>query len=133
MTDNFITIAITAPGDILYEVNRIVSLLDSGKVDILHIRKPDWDISRTRDLIYRIPECLRNRLKIHDHFILADEFKLRGIHLNSRNPDPDGFSGYVSCSCHSLEQLSDYRHYEYMTLSLFLIRYPKPDIRENLI
>lgn len=117
MNDSFITIAITSPHKIEDEGNRIIRLLDSGEADIVHIRKPGWDILQTRLLISKIPLRLRSRLKIHDHFSLADELKLGGIHLNSRNPDPGDYSGNISRSCHSIEQLDDFRHYEYMTLS----------------
>lgn len=42
-----------------------------------------------------------------------------GIHLNSRNPkEPHDYSGHVSCTCHSIEELNNKKHfYDYLFMS----------------
>lgn len=110
-------IAITAPDEIRNEAERISDILYAGEADFMHIRKPSWDISRIRKLILEIPAGLRTRLKIHSHFRLADELGLGGVHLNSRNPIAPAGAGSVSISFHSIEQLADSNHYDYVTLS----------------
>lgn len=41
-------------------------------------------------------------------FYLKEEYKLKGIHLNGRNPNlPEGYKGHVSCSCHSLDEVKE--------------------------
>lgn len=129
MTAHFNIIAITTPFAILNEGRRISAILRDGKADIVHIRKPDWNIQQMRRLISEIPEELRSRLKIHSHFSLANEMGLGGVHLNSRNPKaPDGISN-ISISFHSVEQLADAEHYDYVTLSPVFDSISKPGYR----
>lgn len=56
---------------------------------------------------------------MHDHFYLKEEFNLKGIHLNSRNPKaPEGYKGHLSRSLHSLDELRNERKdYDYVFLS----------------
>lgn len=126
MSANFKIIAITAPDTIPCEATRITAILRNGEADTVHIRKPDWDISSMRRLICAIPGELHARLRLHSHFELAGEFSLGGIHLNSRNPvAPEGISN-ISISFHSVEQLADAAHYEYVTLSPVFDSISKP-------
>lgn len=115
--NGFLTIAITHPGDFEGESFRIAEILESGKADFVHIRKPSWDLTRTRNLLKSIPERFHPRLRIHDHFSLTDEFALAGVHLNSRNPLPPRNAVSVSRSCHEIEQLTASGHFFYETLS----------------
>lgn len=114
-------IAITAPGVYDREPERITSLLRSGEADYVHIRKPEWSEERVEKLILSIPEDLHHLLKLHDHHVLAEKYRLGGIHLNSRNPEiPESLKrkGFeVSKSCHSIKELIDIQEYDYVTLS----------------
>ncbi len=74
----------------------------------LHLRKPDADESEVRHYIESIEPCYRNRIVIHSHFHLVNEYGLKGIHLKS-TMIPD-FKNYVdvkhiSVSCHSFEEI----------------------------
>ena len=42
-----------------------------------------------------------------------------GIHLNTRNPnEPHDYSGHVSCTCHSVEEVKSKKHfYDYVFMS----------------
>ena len=42
-----------------------------------------------------------------------------GIHLNARNPkEPHDYAGHVSCSCHSVEEVKNKKHfYDYVFMS----------------
>lgn len=115
--NGFLSIAITPPEDFAGEAGRISDLLESGEADYVHIRKPFWDINKTRELIRAIPDHLHPKLRIHDHFSLTDEFSLGGVHLNSRNPLPPLKEVSVTRSCHGIEQLTGSEHYFYETLS----------------
>lgn len=43
-------------------------------------------------------------------FLSEKEYNLKGIHLNRRNPEPPAcYSGHISCSCHSLEEVKQYK------------------------
>lgn len=117
MVKDFITIVITAPGEVSDEAARISELLSSGKADFVHIRKPDSSLRDVRNLIEEIPQPLRSRLRLHGHFALLDEFSLAGAHLNSRCPDAPYNARSITRSCHSLSELHDLERYEYVTLS----------------
>lgn len=112
-------IVITKPEFFEGEAEQIVQLLDSGKADLVHIRKPQ-QLGKLEKLVKSLPARLYGRLVLHDGHQLAIKYGLRGVHLNSRHPQPpDGFKGAVSISCHSLKELAECRKqpYAYMSLS----------------
>ena len=107
-------VIVTEPGFVKDEAGKIVGLLESGMIERVHIRKPLWSADAMRLLLNLIPADLHPLLSLHDHHGLASELNIGGIHLNSRNPSvPEGFSGIVSRSCHSIAELQgapcDYR------------------------
>ena len=128
-------IVITRPDFFEGEAEKIAQLLQSGRADLIHIRKPLVSLAdsarglelaelagleRLERLIQALPARLYSRLVLHDHHSLAIKYGLRGVHLNSRNPEPPaGWSGAVSISCHTLSELSECRRkpYAYMSLS----------------
>lgn len=112
------TIVITSPGEVQNEAWRIVRILTGGAADIVHIRKPDWDKRRVRDLLTEIPVELHPQLRLHDNFDLLDTFPaIGGVHLNSRNPHAPQGARCVSRSCHTLAELKEYRDCDYLFLS----------------
>lgn len=118
ITDHFLKIAFTLPDFCPDEAERICRMLESEGYDFVHIRKPDWDIDRMRDLLGKIPSGLLHRIRIHSCFSLLEEFPGMGVHLNHRYPDPPrcGASA-MTRSMHSLEELSMAGCYDYVTLS----------------
>ena len=114
------TIVITQPDFFDGEVERIVQLLHRGDVDLIHIRKPSATKEAVEALIKQIPQSLYDRLVLHDFHSLAVDYHLHGIHLNSRNPQPlKGWTGSVSISCHTLDELKQCQKasFNYMSLS----------------
>ena len=98
-------IVITSPDFLPGEAFFIDKLFSCG-LDLLHLRKPGAPIEACRNLLNEIPKRWHNRIVTHEHFALASEYGLHGIHLNRRNPiAPDGYTGSISCSCHSLEEV----------------------------
>ena len=98
-------IVITTPNFIKGEESVIPHLLQLG-VDIVHIRKPSATREQLALLLDSLPKWCCDRLVVHDCLELANEYHLRGIHLNRRNHTiPDNFSGSLSMSCHSLEEV----------------------------
>lgn len=98
---------------------RMINRKLARNVDFLHLRKPGSTIDECRHLLSAINPRFLNRIVTHDHFELATEFGLHGVHLNGRNPlPPDGWKGSVSCSCHTLEEVAQRkRDYDYVSLS----------------
>lgn len=98
--------------------SRILSLLFQKGMKRLHLRKPQSNTNELRMLLEAIPSEYHSRIVLHDHFELALEYQLAGIHLNSRNHTiPDGFKGSISRSCHSLEEVQENRELDYVFLS----------------
>ena len=98
-------ILITTPTYFVEEDQILTALFEEG-LDILHLRKPQTSPVYAERLLTLIPEKYHKRIVVHDNFYLKEEYKLKGIHLNSRNPDiPDNYSGHVSASCHSIEEI----------------------------
>ena len=110
---------ITLPWFFVGEAARIVAFLQRREVDYVHIRKPEARWEDMEKLVESIPQACRNRIVLHDHFPLAEKYRLFGIHLNRRNPEvPRGWKGSVSRSCHSLEEVVRWKdRCDYVTLS----------------
>lgn len=98
-------IVITSPDFISGEATFIDRLFSEG-LDLLHLRKPDAPLEAYKQLLFQISKQWHSRIVLHEHFVLAEEFGLHGIHLNRRcSQVPDSFRGSVSCSCHTLEEV----------------------------
>ena len=95
-----------------------------GKYDFtFHLRKPGLTESETEEIILQINSNFHNRIVLHDHFPLAAKYRLKGVHLNSRNPEANFKGEYwshcsISRSCHSLEEVAANKDScNYVTLS----------------
>ena len=98
-------ITITSPEFLSGEAIFIDKLFLQG-LDLLHIRKPDAPLEAYKRLLLQIPKQWYSRIVLHEHFALAEEFGLHGIHLNRRcSQVPNSFHRSISCSCHSLEEV----------------------------
>ena len=102
-------ITITQPAFFEGEAEAITSLFEAG-LEILHLRKPGASYEDMEQLLNRLPPEYLKRIVTHEHFQLASFRNLKGIHLNGRNPTaPAGFTGHISRSCHSLEEVTKYK------------------------
>lgn len=102
-------IVITTPHFFEGEAAAITSLFHAG-LEILHLRKPDASVEEIEQLLHQLPAQYRERIVIHEHFQLAITYGLKGIHLNRRNSQaPVGYTGHISCSCHSFEEVVQYK------------------------
>ena len=111
-------IVVTTPTFFVEEDKIITALFEEG-LDILHLRKPETPAMYSERLLTLIPEKYHRRIVTHEHFYLKEEFNLMGIHLNARNPsEPHDYAGHVSCSCHSVEEVKNRKHfYDYVFMS----------------
>ncbi|MDR0814119.1 MAG: thiamine phosphate synthase [Bacteroidales bacterium] len=84
----------------------IINLLFHAGMDNFHLRKPAYSKEILQNMLWDIEPAYHSRIVLHDHFELAKQFSLAGVHLNSRNPvcPPDAVA--VSCGCHSLACLN---------------------------
>lgn len=111
-------ILMTTPYFFVEEHQIINALFDEG-LEILHLRKPSTEPVYSERLLTLISESYRKKIVVHDHFYLKNEYGLRGIHLNHRNPElPPKYKGHISCSCHTAEEVMAHkRSCDYVFLS----------------
>ena len=111
-------ILMTRP-EFFVEEHQILTVLFEEGLDTLHLRKPNTEPVYSERLISLIPEVYRRNIVVHDHFYLKNEYGLKGIHLNQRNPElPTNYKGHISCSCHTEEELkacSTFCDYEFLS------------------
>ncbi|NDV84036.1 thiamine phosphate synthase [Bacteroides sp. 51] len=95
-----------------------INRLFSEGLETLHLRKPHSSLEDLRLLLMDIDVAHHQRIVLHDHFRLAEEFNLKGVHLNRRNPTPPAKRGLsMSKSCHTWSELEDSEAYNYVFLS----------------
>lgn len=121
------------PPTYFVEENKIITDLFEEGLDILHLRKPDTAPMYAERLLTLIPEQYHKRIVVHGHFYLKEEYKLKGIHLNSRNPNlPEKYKGHISRSCHSLEEVTAHKKQcDYVFLSPVFDSISKKDYHAN--
>ena len=114
----FHIVVITPPQFLPGEAEALAGLLGGLDCCRVHLRKPGSAELQMRGLVEALPEEFRPRITLQDHLCLAPEYGLGGVHPTSRFPDvPEGWSGFVSRSCHSLEELAACRDADYLFLS----------------
>lgn len=111
-----ITPAYTRKNEHLY----IARVLDAGW-DWVHLRHPYLSEEELRKIIDTINPIYYPKIKLHSYPHLVEEYKLGGVHLNSRMPaaniDAQRYS--ISRSCHSISEVLSANNYgfDYVTLS----------------
>lgn len=96
-------IIISNPTAITDEQTIIKQLFDEG-LEVFHVRKKEFSENEMRTFIEQIPEKYFNRIVLHSHYNLVEEYKLKGVHV------PIGFmndnsNGTLSISFHLLEEI----------------------------
>jgi thiamine-phosphate pyrophosphorylase len=121
-------ILVTAPTYFVEEDKIVTALFEEG-LDILHLRKPDTPPMYAERLLTLIPEQYHKRIVVHGHFYLKEEYNLKGIHLNDRNPEaPERYKGHLSCSCHTFDEVRRRKSaFDYVFLDHVFEPAPTPD------
>ena len=114
-------IVITPPDIIQNEVHLWEALFSVG-LERLHVRKPQATLAELKAMLNCLPIKYHSHLVLHQHFQLANEFNLGGLHLKSAiqaakmNVDCSNLS--LSKSCHTpLEVLNNFKKHDYVFLS----------------
>lgn len=117
MADARHLIAITPEQPVADEGCKIEALLRAGWYRV-HLRHPDASRVEMRDIIESVSQRYHDRLVLHGHFDLTCDFSLGGLHLNHRCPAaPALYSGQLSRSCHSIDEIAGADSMSYVTLS----------------
>jgi thiamine-phosphate pyrophosphorylase len=64
----------------------VLNLLFCEGLTCFHLRKADYSVRQMRTYIERIAEPFRERVVLHSHFELIDEYGLRGAHFTKKDP-----------------------------------------------
>ena len=119
-------IAFTMPAPAPDEARRIAMLIDDGW-DYVHLRHPGLSLADAASILSDIPAGMTGRIIMHDHFDLARDFNIAALQLNSRNPStPEWYTGAVTASCHSIEEVMRRGAMKYVTLSPVFDSISKP-------
>lgn len=117
MNSEFHIVIITSPRFLPCEAEALGLLLD-GLDCRVHLRKPGCTETQMRGLLDSLPRRFMSRLTLQDHLRLAREYGVGGVHPTSRFPEiPEGWTGLVSRSCHSPEEVRACRDADYVFLS----------------
>lgn len=122
-------IVITNPTAVANEISIIHSLFAEG-LTLLHIRKPDYSERALKQFLTAIGLEVANRLVLHSHHHLANEYSINRFHLSKkqRNTSLIKSGGIYSASTHSLEEFNDLnQNFQYAFLSPIYKSISKPD------
>ena len=115
--------------DFFIEEDKIIKALFEEGLDLMHLRKPGSEPIYSERLLTLLPDEWHNRVIVHQHFYLKEEFQLRGIHLSPQNPTPPrNYHGHLSRSLHSIEELRTLREgmdYVFLSPVFDSITYPE--------
>ncbi len=88
------------------EENTILSALFDEGMTNLHLFKPGSSPLYAERLLTLLPEDHYNKITVHDHYYLKNEYGLAGIHLDDATADtPAGYRGNVTRTCSDLTML----------------------------
>ena len=68
----------------------LVTLFEEG-MDNLHLYKPLTSPVYSERLLSLIPEDFYNKITVHDHFYLKEEYRLNGIHIDTPTLTPQPY------------------------------------------
>lgn len=90
------------------EEDKILGILFDEGMDNLHLYKPDSSPIYCERLLSLISDDYYNKITVHDHFYLKDEYGLAGIHIDSRQLVPPlGYKGRIGRTCTDLTNLRE--------------------------
>lgn len=88
------------------EEDKILTTLFEEGMENLHLYKPGAEPVYSERLLTLLSEDYYKKITVHDHFYLREEFRLKGIHLNTPDAEiPYGYRGNISCTCHAVSDL----------------------------
>lgn len=100
-------IIMTKPTFFVEEDKILASLFDEG-MENLHLYKPGAAPMYSERLLTLLPEDYYDRITVHEHFYLKEEYRLRGIHLDDVSADaPYKYKGRISRTCRTIEELKE--------------------------
>lgn len=107
-----------------YEQELLVLLFNYG-LDIFHLRKRNYTENEIRQYLDKIPVVYHNRIVLHSHFHLIQEYNLKGAHFTKLDPveSVNGIIdisslGHISFSVHSIQEIKKLQYqFDYLFFS----------------
>lgn len=100
-------IVMTKPTFFVEEDKILANLFEEG-LDNLHLYKPGASPMYSERLLTLLGEDYHNKITVHGHFYLKEEYRLRGIHIDDAHTEPPtGYKGNISRTCHQIEELKE--------------------------
>ena len=110
-------IVITKPTFFVEEDKILADLFEEG-LENLHLDKPGASPMYSERLLTLLGENYHDKITVHSHFYLKEEYRLRGIHIDDAFTEPPaGYKGNISRTCHSISELKEAKkHSSYVFL-----------------
>ncbi|WP_033148850.1 thiamine phosphate synthase [Prevotella sp. P6B1] len=100
-------IVMTKPTFFVEEDKILADLFEEG-LENLHLYKPGASPMYSERLLTLLGEDYHNKITVHGHFYLKEEYHLRGIHIDDAHTEPPiGYKGNISRTCHAIDELKD--------------------------
>ena len=101
-------LAIMTQSTFFVEEDKILAALFEAGLDNLHLYKPGSSPIYSERLLSLLPSTTYNKITVHEHFYLKDEYNLAGIHLEDVSiEEPMGYKGRISRTCKRIEDLKE--------------------------
>lgn len=100
-------VIMTKPTFFVEEDKILATLFDEG-MENLHLYKPGSSPMYSERLLSLLPEDYYDKITVHDHYYLKQEYGLSGIHLDDLSTEkPEKYKGHISCTVTTIEQLQE--------------------------
>lgn len=94
------------PTYVFVEEDKILTTLFDEGMDNLHLYKPGASPMYSERLLSLLPEAYYNKITVHDHYYLKNEYGLAGIHIDNKEKEiPKDYKGKFSRTCTSINDL----------------------------
>ena len=116
------------------EEDKILAALFEAGMDNLHLYKPHSEPIYSERLLTLLSDNFYDKVTVHDHFYLKEEYHLKGIHLNNDQTEPPiGYRGSISRTCHAIGELKEAKkHSAYVFLKTLFDSQSNPADKSTL-
>ena len=110
-------IVMTKPTFFVEEDKILANLFEEG-LENLHLYKPGAAPMFSERLLTLLGDDYHQKITVHGHFYLKEEYRLKGIHIDDAFTEPPaGYRGNVTRTCHAISELKEAkRHSNYVFL-----------------
>lgn len=103
-------LAIMTKSTFFVEEDKILTTLFEAGLDSLHLYKPNSSPIYSERLLSLLPDNTYNKITVHGHFYLKDEYRLAGIHLDSTSEKaPENYKGNASITCRTMSDVKEFK------------------------